>query len=241
MDEIQLTVQSREEAGKNKVNALRKQGFIPGVVYGEGKKAASVKIDRKSFIHLLHSQHSENIIISLSIQSDAKKEKDRTVIIKEMQLDPVTDEILHIDFNQISLTKVITVKVPIEAKGEPIGVKQEDGSLEHNIWELEIECLPTQIPEKFEVNVSELKIGDAIHVKDLTIPDGIKVKQDVEAVVLSVIPPRKVEEVPAEGEEAAATEPEVIKEKKESAEGEAAEEKPEKQKPEKQEDKGDKK
>ncbi|MFC1594049.1 50S ribosomal protein L25 [Candidatus Omnitrophota bacterium] len=240
MEEIILEVQQREEVGKNKVNAMRKTGFIPAIVYGEGKKAVAVKVNRSMFIHLLHSQHSENIIINLKIEDESKKQKGATVIVKEMQHDPVTDDILHIDFNQISMTKEITVKVPILAKGEPIGVKQEDGSLEHNIWELEVECLPTQIPENIEVNVSELNIGDSIQVKDLTIPPGVKVKQELEAVVLSVIPPKKVEEVVApegeEGAEAEPTEPEVLKEKKEAPEGEA------KEAPEgKKQDKGEKK
>jgi len=137
---------------------------------------------------------------------------------------------LHVDFNQISLTKEIIVKVPIHAKGEPVGVKQDEGSLEHNIWEIEVECLPTQIPENIDVDVSELNIGDAIHVRDLTIPEGVKVKTEEDAVVLSVIPPRKVEEVAPEGEEEAAPEePEAIKEKKPEAENDAQEGKPEKQ------------
>ncbi len=230
MDEVILEVQSREETGKNKVNVLRKQGLIPAVVYGEGKKAAAIKIDKKIFIHLLHSQQSENIIVKLRVQSEDKKHKDSTVIIKEMQLDPTTDDILHVDFNQISLTKEIIVKVPIHAKGEPVGVKQDEGSLEHNIWEIEVECLPTQIPENIDVDVSELNIGDAIHVRDLTIPEGVKVKTEEDAVVLSVIPPRKVEEVAPEGEEEAAPEePEAIKEKKPEAENDAQEGKPEKQ------------
>ena len=235
MEEIILEASTREETGKSKLKPLRKEGFIPAVVYGEGKKTTSIKVGRRSVLRLIHEHHIENAIINLKICGDEKKLKDATVIIKELQRDPVKDEIIHIDFNQISLTKEIKVKIPIGTKGEPVGVKVDGGSLEHILWELEIECLPTQIPEKIEVEVSELKIGDTIHVKDLAVPKEVKVLQDPEQVVLSVAAPVKEEEIaPAAEEEGAPEEPEVIKEKKEVAEGEEAapkEEKAEKKEP----------
>jgi len=156
---------------------------------------------------------------------DDKKQKGRSCLIKEIQYDPVKGDIIHVDFNEISLTKVIKVNVPVVAKGEPIGVRQEGGSLEHILWEIEVECLPTDIPRDIEVDVSLLNIGDAIHIKDITFPSNIKVLNAPEAIVFSVTAPIKEEvAVPAvEGEEK--QEPEVIKEKKEvPAEGEEAEE-----------------
>jgi len=223
MEQIVLEASLREEIGKSKLRSLRRLGFIPAVVYGEGKKTNAIKVDRKSFLRLIHEHHIENAIMSLRVSDNDKKAKDTTVIIKELQRDPVHDDIIHIDFNQISLTEEIKVKVPITTKGEPVGVKQEGGSLEHVLWELEIECLPTQIPEKIEIEVSELKIGDAILVKDLSVPKEIKVLQDSEQVVVSVAAPVKEEEIaPAVEEEGAPEEPEVIKEKKEVPEGEEA-------------------
>ncbi|MDP2939618.1 MAG: 50S ribosomal protein L25 [Candidatus Omnitrophota bacterium] len=235
MKEIDLIVNARKETGKNKAKALRSSGFIPGVVYGEGKKSQSIQLDKKTFLRLLKSQKGENIIINLTVESDGKKSRGIPVIIKEMQHNPVSDELIHIDFNQISLTKEIKVKVPIVAKGEPIGIKQEGGLLDHLLWDLEIECLPTQIPSNIEVDVSNLKINDSIHIKDLVVAQGIKILHDPDLVVLSVVPPVKeaVEEVAVEG---APAEPEVIKEKKEVPKEEGKAEKPEKkEKPEKTE------
>lgn len=121
-------------------------------------------------------------------------------LIKEVQYDPVRGDIIHVDFNEISLTKAIKVNITVVAKGEPAGVKQEGGSLEHNLWEVEIECLPTSIPENIEVDVSGLKLGDAVHVKDLIVPAGVKILNDPEAAVLSVAAPMK-EEAPVEAVE----------------------------------------
>lgn len=227
MEEINLVVQSRENTGRSKANSLRCQGVIPGVVYGEGKKSQAIQVDKKTFLRLLKSQKGENIVIKLSIASDDKKAKEVPVIIKEMQHNPVTDELIHIDFNQISLTKEIKVKIPIVAKGEPIGVKQDGGSLAHLLWDLEIECLPTEIPANVEVEVSSMKIADVVHIKDLKLPRGIKVLHDPDLVVLTVSPPVK-EEVAEVAVEGAAVEPEVIKEKKEVPGEEGKEEKAEK-------------
>ena len=152
-----------------------------------------------------------------------KKHKSRPCLVKEIQHDPVRGEIIHVDFNQISLTKAIKVNVPVVARGESVGVKLEGGSLEHILWEIEVECLPTNIPKGIEVDVSLLKLGDSIHIKDIIIPTGIKILNDPGAIVLSIAAPMK-EEAPAEVLEGEAEqEPEVIKEKKEvPVEGEAA-------------------
>lgn len=224
MEEIILEIQPRDELGKNKVKGLRGKGFIPAVIYAEGKKSQAIKVSHRQLWQLIHQHRLESMVINLKIQDD-KKQKGRSCLIKEIQYDPVKGDIIHVDFNEISLTKVIKVNVPVVAKAEPIGVKQEGGSLEHILWEIEVECLPTDIPKGIEVDVSQLKIGDAIHIKDITFPPNIKVLNAPEAIVFSVTAPIKEEVVaPAvEGEEK--QEPEVIKEKKEiPAEGEEAEE-----------------
>jgi large subunit ribosomal protein L25 len=223
MEEIFLDVELREELGKSKVKDLREKGFIPAVVYGENKGSSAIKVPHRQLLQLLRQHRLESIVINLKIKED-KEVKTRSCLIKEIQHDPVKGDIIHVDFNEISLTKVIKVNVPVVAKGEPIGVKQEGGSLEHILWEIGVECLPTDIPKEIEVDVSQLNIGDAIHIKEMNFPSNIKVLNDPEAVVLSVIAPIK-EEVPVapvEGEEKA--EPEVIKEKKEVPAEEATEE-----------------
>jgi large subunit ribosomal protein L25 len=224
MEEILLDAEIRQELGKSKAKNLREKGFVPAVVYAEGKESLPLKISHKQLMQLIHQHHIESALINLKIKDD-KKQKSRSCLIKEVQYDPVDGDIIHVDFNQISLTKEIKVNVPVKAKGEPLGVKQEGGSLEHILWEIEVECLPTDIPKQIEVDVSQLKIGDAVHIKDITFPKNIKVLNNPEAIVLSVIAPIKEEipVAPVEGE--APPEPEVIKEKKEvPAEGEAKEE-----------------
>jgi large subunit ribosomal protein L25 len=229
MEEIFLDVQLREERGKSASHGLRRQGYIPAVVYKDGEEAQALKVSHHDFVRMMHQHRVENVIIGLKINQD-KKQRLRTCMIKELQYDPVHDDILHIDFQEISLTKAIKVNVPVVSKGESIGVKQEGGSLEHVLWEVEVECLPTQIPKNFEADVSNLKIGDSIHLKDIPVPGQVKVLTDPEAVAFMVVAPMK-EEVPVEpveGEEK--QEPEVIKEKKEVPEEGAEEEAKEKDK-----------
>jgi len=214
MEELFLDAEIREETGRGKVKALKDKGFIPAVVYAEGKAALALKLSHRQLVQLVHHHRIEGVVINLNIKDD-KKQKSRPCLIKEIQHDPVHGEIIHVDFNQISLTKAIKVNIPVVAKGEPMGVKQEGGSLEHILWEIEVECLPTSIPKDIEIDVTQLKMGESIHVKDIIVPQGVKVLNDPGAIVLSVAAPMK-EEAPVEAVEGeAAQEPEVIKEKKE--------------------------
>ncbi|HNX81071.1 MAG TPA: 50S ribosomal protein L25 [Candidatus Omnitrophota bacterium] len=227
MEEIILNAQTRAETGRGKVKDLRDGGFLPCVVYGEGEKAQAILVNNGEFLHMIHEHKIENAILTLKVKDD--KKKSRSCLIKDVQYDPVRGTIIHVDFHEISLTKAIKVNVQVVAKGESVGVKQDGGALEHVQWEIEVECLPTNIPQSLEVDISALKIGDSIHVKDIVVPEGVKIITDPDTVVLTIAAPMK-EEVPAEaveGEEK--KEPEVIKEKKEvPGEGEAAPEAKEK-------------
>lgn len=215
MAEIILEAQLRENIGKGKIKAIRDQGFTPAVVYSEGKESYAIQVSSRDLIRLVHQHRLENAIVNLKIKDD-KKAKPRACLVKEIQHDPVHGNIVHIDFNEVSLTKAIKVNVPVTAKGEAVGVKQEGGSLEFVMWEIEVECLPTQIPAEIEVDVTNLKMGDAIHIKDIKLPEGVKPLSDQDSTVVHVVAPMK-EEVPVEEglEGEAAQEPEVIKEKKE--------------------------
>ncbi len=229
MEEIILDAELRQDVGKNKAKGLRQEGFVPAVVYKQGKDAEAIKLVNADLIRLLHQHRLENAVINLKIKND-KRQKSRLCLVKEIQYDPIRGNIIHLDFNEVSLTKAIKVNVPIAVKGEPVGVKQEGGSLEQILWEVEVECLPTDIPKEIEVDVSPLKIGDAIHIKDIKFPSGLKVLNEPEAIVLHVVAPMK-EEIPVEaveGEEK--QEPEVIKEKKEAPAEGAQEEVKEKEK-----------
>lgn len=222
MEDVILEAEKRVDTGTAKVERLRKKALFPAVVYGEGKSPLAIQLVAKDFLRLIGVHKGESFVINLKVKDGAHSDN-KSVLIKQIQHDPVNDAIIHVDFHEISLTKTIRVKVPLTAKGEAAGVKQDGGVLDHTTWDLEIECLPTQIPESIEVDVSDLKIGDSLHVKDIRLPQGVKVLNDPESVVLAVVTPTK--EVPAAGEEALAgeakAEPEVIKEKKEKPEGAA--------------------
>ncbi len=223
MEELFLDAEIREEIGRGKVKAIKIKGFIPAVVYADGKDALALKLSHRQLVQLVHHHRIEGVVINLNIKDD-KKHKSRPCLIKEIQYEPVRGEITHVDFNQISLTKLIKVNVPVVAKGEPVGVKQEGGSLEHILWEIEVECLPTNIPKDIEIEVSHLNMGESIYVKDIAVLPGVKILNDPSAIILSVAAPMK-EEVPLEAQEGELKqEPEVIKEKKEvPAEGAAEE------------------
>jgi large subunit ribosomal protein L25 len=220
MEKIVLAAMMRKDFGKDECKRLRREGQIPGVVYKDGKKAISIQVDNKDLWHALHTEAGENVIITMDI-SDGRDKTEKTVIVKEIQRDPVNDRFVHVDFHEISLKEKLKVKVPIVVKGEAVGVREDDGVLTQEIWELEVECMPADIPEHVDIKVDELRIGDSIHIKDIAPPQGVTVLGDPDHVVVSVIPPKMeeevVEEVPAEGAE----EPEVIKRGKKEEEEEA--------------------
>lgn len=225
MEEIKLDVQVRDLVGSRKIKQVRRENAVPAIVYGGESKPTNIKVDRSNYERIMRHHHGQSVIFHLNVMDGEKKLRDYSVIVKEEQHDPVSDKLLHIDFNRISLTKELEVKVPVETKGDPVGVKRDGGSLEHLLWELPVICLPKQIPQRIVVEVSHLEIGDAIHVKDITLPEGVRTKQDPDTILVSVIPPMKEEAMaPAEG---GPTEPEVLKEKKpeagEAKEGEKAE------------------
>ncbi len=222
MEEIKLDVQVRSEMGSSRVRKMRRENFVPAIVYGGKNKPTAVKIERRSYERIMRHHRGQTVLFHMNVMDGDKKLRDYAVILKEEQHDPVTDSILHIDFNQISLTEKIEVKVPIAAKGEAVGVKKDGGVLEHIMWELDIVCLPTQIPQQLTVDVTHLELNKAVHVRDLVLPEGVTTKHDPESIVLTVVPKR--EEALAEAavtEETGKAEPEVIKEKKKE-EGEKA-------------------
>ena len=229
MKQVKIKTQRRDETGKKNTRAIRKQGIIPAVVYKGGEETLSISLSERELVHALHTSAGENVIINLQIGDKNKKDQNRTVIIKEIQHHPIKGNLLHVDFYEISLTETITVKVPIEAKGEAIGVKRDSGVLEHMLWELEIECLPTEIPEKIEVDIDKLEIGDAIYVKDLVVPPQIKVLNDLETIAICVEPPRAEEAPEAAPEEAVSVEPELVKKGKEPEEEGVSAEQPKEQ------------
>lgn len=213
MEEVKLDVQVRSQIGTQGAKAVRQnEDMIPGVVYGGNKKPTNVKFDRRTYEKIRRIHHGE-VVFHLNVLEGEKKARDYSAIVKEEQHDFVRGTVIHVDFKRISLKEKIEVKVPLTADGEPAGVKKQGGSLDHALWELDIVCLPTDIPEAIHIDVSSLEIGDSIHVKDVVLPQGVVTHHDPEAMVFSVVPPMKEQEAaPSEVDEDA--EPEVIKKEK---------------------------
>lgn len=224
MEKIVLKADVRSASGKKTAKDLRRKGVIPANVYKGGKPAMSLAVNVDDLTEVLHTGAGENVIITLKI-AGPDSPKDKTVVIKEIQREPIKNGILHVDFGEISLTETLKVDVPLHARGEPAGVKADGGILEHVIRELHVECLPTAIPEKIEVDVSAMKIGDSIFVKDIRVPEGVKVLNDPELIVLIVKAP-KIEVPKEEALETESAEPELIRKKKEEGAEEGEEAKP---------------
>lgn len=218
MATMQLAASVREQVGKEAVKKVRRAGFVPVSLYGHGMKALSLQVGVKDLHAALHTKAGENVVLNLTVEG--VKLKESTCLIKEIQQNPVTDNIDHVDLIVISMTQKIDVKIPVIALHtlEAPGVK-EGGVLDIIHHEITVECLPTSIPEKIEIDVKSMKIGDTIHAKDLKLPEGVKCKLDGDDVVAALHPPMK-EEVAAE--EGLGTEPEVIEKGKKPAEGEEA-------------------
>ena len=223
-----LEAVKRDSRGKNEARRLRAAGKIPAVVYGAQKEGDSgnnlpVAVDPKPLLRILHSGSGVNTLITLKIDGEG----DSRVLVKEFLLDPVTHTMLHADFVRVNMDRRITVTVPIVIKGEPRGVKVEGGVLEIVHREIELETLPAQIPNSIEIDVSNLGLNDAIHVRDVATGATWLPISDADMMLVHVIMPRAVEE-PAAAEAAvaaapaAAAEPEVIKKGKTEKEGEAA-------------------
>ena len=222
MEKIILKGIVREHFGKSGCKQVRKAGSVPGIVYKSGKKGVSVQVEKRDLWKALHTEAGENAIINMDITGDEKKLK-KTVIVQEIQVDPVSDEVVHVDFHEISLKEKLKVNVPVVAKGEAVGVREEEGVLTQVLWEIEIECLPTAIPEHIIVHVDNLHVGDAIHIKDVEFPTDVHVLEDPEKVVVSVHIPKVEEEEEPEVSEEEGEEPEIIKKGKKEEDEEAQE------------------
>ncbi len=202
---IDINVLTREETGKNRIKKMRKANFIPAILYGGEQKM--IKLHTSDVDRIYNIRH-ENFLIHLTIDEKDK----RDAFLKSIQYNPVTNKIIHLDLIELIKGKAVSIKIPIDIKGTPEGVKL-GGVLEHFIWEVEVECLPKDIPDKIEIDVSNLKIGDSLHIRDLAVPENVKIVDDPEKAILTIGLPAGV------GEEEEAAEAEAA-EGKEKAEGE---------------------
>jgi large subunit ribosomal protein L25 len=219
-----LDAVERSSRGKNEARRLRAGGQIPAVFYGEKEGGKAIAVDPKGLARILRTEQGANTLIALNLPGGGTAQ----VLVREYQLDPVTHELLHADFYRVAMDKLIRVQVTVVAQGEPKGVKQQGGVLDIVHRQVEIECLPADIPNHIVVDVSELMVGQSVRVKDVATNPKWTSLSDPEMMILHVIIP-KVEETPAPADAAAAgatatpAEPEVIKKgKKDEETAEAA-------------------
>jgi len=218
MAEVKLTAESREGVGKGAARKIRAAGKVPGVLYGPAVEPMRLAVDALQLWHALHTDAGTNVLINLAVDGDTF-----LTMPREVQRDIVRGTLLHVDFLRIRRDVAIQVDVPVLLVGESVGVK-EGGVVEHHLWELRVECLPTQVPESIEADISALAVGDSLHVSDLKIPQHITLLTPSEETLVSVVPPPvlEVEEVAPEEEEGELPEGEVP-EGEVPPEGEAAE------------------
>lgn len=188
------------KSGKGAARKIRASGRVPGVLYGHGMDPVSLAIDSRDLFHVLHTDAGTNVLIDLQVGSDH-----HLAMPREIQRDHIKGQFLHVDFLVVRRDEKITVDVPVSLVGESHGVK-EGGVIEHHLWELKVECFPTDVPESIEAEVSRLGIGDALRVEDIAPPEGATILTDPSETIVSVVPPPvlAVEEEVAVSEEAEA-------------------------------------
>jgi len=214
---VSLKAMERTPGRKGAVRKLRREGRVPAVLYGPEESPRALSLDGKDVETLFKKYGASSIILELEIEGENGGNK--RALVKEVQRDTVTGKVLHMDLQHVSATRKVTVEVPVVLTGEAKGVK-EGGVLEVVLRELEVQCLPDDIPDKLELSVEQMGIGDSIHVRDVSLP-GVEILNDPDSVILTLVPPTVYEEVKVE----AAPEEEVVAEEKEEAAEEKEEEK----------------
>ena len=202
---------------------MRDTGRVPAIIYGRQLKPQNLEINAKEIGDLIHHSASENLLVDLSVENDARAK--RLALVQEIQHHPLDGKVLHVDFHEVAENEKVIVQVPVETVGEAAGVKNSGGVLEHILFKLKVRCLPKDLPEQITVDVTSLELGKAIHLGDIKAPAGVEIIGDKNIPVVAVAMPRTEEEevaAVAEGEAVAAGDVEMIKEKKEEGEEGAA-------------------
>ena len=215
--QVKLKAQRRDGTGRSAVRKLKARDIVPAIIYGGKEKSQPLQVSARDVRAMLSHASGENILVELEIDGE---KSNRMAMVQEIQHSPLGGDILHLDFHAVSMDETIHADVPVEAFGTPNGVKNFGGLLEQSLRALAIECLPRDLPDKLTVDVSALNIGDAIHVRDIQLPNGVTTKVQGDLTAFSVLAPA-VEEEPAAAAAEAAAGPEVITEKK-PGEGETA-------------------
>lgn len=220
METIEILIEPREAGGKRAVGRLRREGKLPGVVYGPKTDPVRLQVGRKELLDRVAELEGSHLI---RMKSASPLLEDRVALIKEVQLHPVTGEVLHLDFYEVDLTQRVSARVPLHFVGKAEGVVR-GGILQPIVREIQVECLPTDIPGYLDVDVSSVDIGHSLHVRDLQIPEGVVVTNDLDSTLVTVVAPTveeapKVEEVPVVAPEAPEAVSPVPEEKAEGGSG----------------------
>lgn len=213
MEQVRLEVELREGTGKGHARAIRRSGYIPGIVYGHKQEPVNIKIRPRDLRTILHAG-GENVLVNMDIKGVGSE----TVMLKDTQIDPLTRQVLHVDFMRVSLEEKVVTHVPVALVGTAQGVK-EGGILEFLLRELRVECRVGEIPEHIEVDISSLGIGDQIRVADIKLANGMSIHDDPATVVVTIAAP-VVKEVTEEAQVEEEVEPELIERKREKREEE---------------------
>lgn len=219
-EQLSIEVQPREATGSRSSRRLRRSELVPAIVYGGGRDSVSIQVPRKALLELFKKAGSEHAVFLLKLAGSGKE---RHCMVREVEVDPVTREVVHVDFQRIDLKSKVRVEVPIELVGVPEGVKNEGGVLDFVIRQVEVECLPAEIPHHLELDVSALHVGQHAEAKDLAVPAGVELQVEAERVIAGVSAARKAEVAEEAGEgllEAERAEPELVGRRRAEEEGE---------------------
>jgi large subunit ribosomal protein L25 len=219
MKSVTLNAVSRALSRRAGAKKLRETGRIPAVIYGRQAQPQNIEVSSKELGDLIHHSASENLLVDLTVKEDARPK--RLALVQEIQHHALSGKVLHVDFHEIAENEKVTIMVPVETVGEAEGVKTDGGVLEHVLFKVKARGLPKDLPEQLMVDVSHLKIGMAVHLGEIKVPEGVELVGDKGIPVIAVAAPRTEEEEAAEAAEAAAATPgevEMIKEKKEDGE-----------------------
>jgi large subunit ribosomal protein L25 len=199
LETVEIQIEPRESDGKGAARRARRGGKLPGIFYGPKSKAVALEVDRKEFMSRVADLEGSHLI---RIKSGSPALADKVALVKELQYHPITGEVIHADLYEVDLTERIRVKVPLHFIGKAVGVVR-GGILQPVVREIEVECLPMDIPEFFDVEVSALDIGDSLHVAELTMPEGVTAASETDLTLVTVVPP-SIEEAPTPAEAAPA-------------------------------------
>jgi len=209
--QVKLKAQKRTVIGRNSIKKIKEQGLVPGTIYGSQAQPLNLQVDGRELSNVLAHASSEHVLVELEI-ADGDQSTNRLALIQEVQHHPLKRQLLHVDFHAVSATEKISSEVPIEAVGEALGVRTFGGLLEYSLRSLEVECFPQDLPDIIRIDVANLNIGEALHVRDIRLPDGVEALTDGDLTAISVVASRVGEEPVAAAEAPAA--PEVITEKR---------------------------